>query len=436
MADFDAGDVRLDNPEADRLMVSTPQLWRYLPQLIYYPVRGYGLGIVLVMGFLAWLAGYAGPFGIALMGILFGWLGHYCMHVVSQTANGHAVPPPLGTEVLFQGDKLRFGLLFCYLGTLSLLLIPLLRPEHPAWSMLALVSGIYLFPAFIASLALQPDLLAAINPWTWVRFAWQTGLPYFCTSLLLAGMAFLMSFLSGHAGEVVGCMLTLYTLLFVCHLIGYVAYHRQDEIDLAVAVQRPTAELTAALEQVERLKEVLAIVDRHLEAKAPRTALEALMADDGTELANPRGYHEDLFEALRQRRQDALSLLQADRLLQLLAKEKRYSHALDICEQCLDISRDYVPQPASLMVPLAEQAWRDKRLALFVRIADRVQACLPGSDEAVSIQFLKAQMLVQQKQDAAALAILTPLVGRTTHPLHARIKALHQALASLKTPRA
>ena len=187
MAEFDAGDLRLDHPEADRLMVSTPQLWRYLPHLLWYPVRGYGLGIVIGMGLLAWLAGYAGPFGIALTGILFGWLGHYCMHVVTHTATGHAMPPPLGTEVLFQGDKLRFGLLFCYLGTLSLLLVPLFKPDHAGWLVAVLILGVYLFPAFIAALALQPDLLGVINPWTWIRFAWQMGLPYFGASLVLAG---------------------------------------------------------------------------------------------------------------------------------------------------------------------------------------------------------------------------------------------------------
>jgi hypothetical protein len=70
-----------------------------------------------------------------------------------------------------------------------------------------------------------------------------------------------------------------------------------------------------------------------------------------------------------------------------------------------------------------------------------VQTCLAGSDEAVSMQFLKAEMVVEQMQghrgsDAAALAILTPLLKHTTHPLAARIAALHQALASLKSPRA
>ena len=112
------------------------------------------------------------------------------------------------------------------------------------------------------------------------------------------------------------------------------------------------------------------------------------------------------------------------------------SRALDICELCLDVSRHYVTQPASLMPQLAEQAWRDKRMPLFARITDQVLVALPGSDEAVSVQFLKAQMLVQDKKDAAAVALLAPLMARTAHPLHARIAALHQALASLKTPRA
>jgi hypothetical protein len=51
------------------------------------------------------------------------------------------------------------------------------------------------------------------------------------------------------------------------------------------------------------------------------------------------------------------------------------------------------------------------------------------------VQFLKAQALVAQKQDGAALALVTPLLGRTAHPWAQRIQALHKALSGLQKPR-
>jgi len=432
MADFDAGDVRLEDPEADRLMVSTPQLWLYLPKLLYYPVRGYALGTVIVMGALIWLAGYSGVFGLALAGVVFGWMSYYSMGVVERTATGHAIPPPFGTEVLFQGEKLRLGLLVIYIATVLMMALAATRPGSPGWGVVVFIAGVYLFPAFLASLALQPDLLSAMNPWTSIRFVLHTGLPYLIACLVLAGVGFLAVILAGHVGSVISSMLLVYTLLFICHLIGYVAYHRQDEIGLAVSVTRPTPELTAALEQAERVKEVLAEVDRCLASREPRTARDVLMADDGSELMNPRGFHEDLFEGLRQRHQDALSLVQAGRLIQLLAQEKRYPRALDIWEQCLDFAKDFVPEPASLAGTLAEQALKDKRMALFTRLDAAVRTRQPQGEAVVALQFLKAQALVSQKQDAAALALLTPLLSASTHPWASRIQALHKALAGMQ----
>ena len=436
MTDFDAGDVRLDDPEADRLMVSTPQLWLYLPKLLYYPLRGYALGTVVIMGALIWLAGYSGVFGIALTGVVFGWMSYYAMGVVERTATGHAIPPPFGTEVLFQGEKLRLSLLVAYIATVLTMTLAATRPGAPGWGLVVFIVGVYLFPAFLASLALQPELLTAMNPITSLKFVWQTGLPYLIACLVLAGVGFVAVALAGHVGSIITSMLMVYTLLFVCHLIGYVAYHRQDEIGLAVSVERPTPELTAALAQAERLKEVLAEVDRHLAAQEPRAARDALLADDGAELANRRSFHEELFEALRQRHQDALSLVQAGRLIQLLAREKRYARALDIWEQCLDFAKDFVPEPASLAGPLAEQALRDKRMALFARLDAAVRARQPQGEAAVALQFLKAQALVAQKQDGAALALLTPLLSASAHPWAARIQALHKALSGLKRPSA
>ncbi len=149
--EFDAGDVRLDDPEADQLMVTTPEVWRYLPKLLYYPVRGYALPIVIVIGALVWICGYAGIFGIAASGIVFGWMGYYSMGVVTRTALGHAIPPPLGTEVLFEGEKLRLAMLVMYIVAVLMMAYGATRPGQAGWGILVFVVGVYLLPAFLAS---------------------------------------------------------------------------------------------------------------------------------------------------------------------------------------------------------------------------------------------------------------------------------------------
>lgn len=432
MAEDEARDVRLQDPEADQLMVTTPQIWRYLPWLFYYPLRGYAMPIVVVMGVLIWICGYAGIFGFAASSILFGWMGYYSMGVVSRTAQGFAIPPPLGTEVLFEGEKLRLAMLVMYIVSVLLMTVAATRPGHPGWGVLVFIVGVYLLPAFLASLALQPDLLSALNPLVSLGFVWHTGFAYLLACLALAGAGFLGVLLSGHLAGIFTSMLLVYGLLFICHLIGYVAYHRQDQLNLAVSVQRPTAESIAAEQQAVRMQALLAELDKQLAAKNPQAARDAMLKETGTDLANPRGFHEDLFEALRMRHQDALSLVQGIRLIQLLIHQKRIPRALDICELCLDVSAQFMPHPPALTVPLAEEALRDKRMALFARLDTLVEQRLPGTDEAASLQFLKARGLVEQHQDAAALALVTPLLTRENHPWRARIVALHGALSGLQ----
>ena len=433
MADSEHSDVRLDDPEADQLMAATPELLLYLPKILWYPLRGYGLMVTITFGVALWIIGYAGVWGIPAAGIIFGWMGYYFMDVVQRTAMGHAIPPPMGSEVMFQGDKLRLGMLVAYLGGVVLLALSARHAGEKGLTVAIICAGIYLLPAYLAALALQQEAYMALNPWTLVKFLWHTGFAYALAALLLAAVGFAGIGLAGHLSAITSDLLLVYGLIFVCHMVGFVAYHRQDALGIAVAVEKPTEETRAAVEQAQRLGTLLKAMDKHLEAKDPRSARDALLREDASDVANPRAFQEELFEALRLRHQDDLSLVQGARLMELLVREKRLPRALDIYEQCLDVSKDFLPPP-TLIPSLAEQAFRDKRMALFARIADTVQAARPNGDEAVSIQFLKAQGLVQQKQDAAALALVTPLLQRSNHPWAARIQALHKALSAVQKP--
>src|SRR5262249_38251193 len=98
----------------------------------------------------------------------------------------------------------------------------------------------------------------------------------------------------------------------------------------------------------------------------------------------------------------------------------------------LDVSKDYLPEPPAVVALLAEQAIREKHLAVFTKLDAAVRARAAGGEAAVSLQFLKAQALVAPKQDRAALALLTPLLAATAHPWAARIQALHKALAGMQ----
>ncbi|HEY4126807.1 MAG TPA: hypothetical protein VGN70_02040 [Gammaproteobacteria bacterium] len=427
-----ARDFRLDDPEADQLMAETPELLLYLPRLLAYPVRGYGLMVTITLGIALWIIGYAGVWGIPAAGIIFGWMGYYFMDVVQRSAVGHAIPPPMGSEVMFQGDKLRLAMLVGYLGAFVLLVLSAYHADQKGLGIFLFALGVYCLPAFLASLALQPDALSVLNPLLMLKFMWHTGLAYFFAATVLAVVGFLGIALSGRVSALSSDILLIYGLIFVCHMVGYVAYHHADQLDIAVQVEKPTDETRAEATQAMRVAEVMAEVDRHLEARETKAARDVLLSDDGAELANPRAFHEELFEALRLRHQDALSMVQAQRLIRLLLLQKRVARALEICEQCLDLDKAFLPDTPGAVGLLAEQALKDKHLKFFTALGAAVHARAPQGDDAVSLQFLKAQALVAQKQDGVALALLTPLQSRGNHPWAPRIQALYKALQAMQ----
>ena len=431
MTEDDARDLRLDDPEADQLMAATPSLFAYLPQLIRYPVRGYATGVTLVIGVAFWILGYSGIFGIAAAGVMFGWMGFYLIKVVEETALGHAIPPPLGIDALYQTDQVRLLVIVVYVFAVVALTAGAAHNGAVGEALLLCAAGVYLLPALVASLALQPTLLSALNPWSLLRFMYYTGWPYPVACLLLAGMGAATVLLAGHVAGAFSDMCVVYGLIFVCHLVGYVIYHRHEELGIAVMVQKPTDESRAREVQERRQRTLLTHIDARLEAKDTQAARDELLAENGADLINPRLFHEELFEALCLRHQDALSMVQGARLMDVLMREKRVHRALEIYEQCLDLSADFEPQPLAFTVPLAEQALQGQRQSLFERIAAGVRTRHPGSDEAAALQFLQARLMAERKQDDAALALVEPLLARQNHPWRARIVALHTALIGL-----
>lgn len=434
MTEDDARDLRLDDPEADRLMAETPSLIAYLPQLFRYPVRGYALGVTLVIGVAFWILGYSGIFGIAAVGVMFGWMGFYLMLVVEQTARGHAIPPPLGIDALYQADQGRLLVIVSYVLAIVMATANAAHDGRGGEALLICAAGVYVLPALVASLALQPSLLSALNPISLLRFMIYTGVPYLVACLLLAGLAVTTVLFAGRLYGAFSDMFVVYGLVFVSHLVGYVVYHRHEDLGIAVDVKKPTDESRAREIQERRQKTLLAHIDAHLAAKDPHAARDALLAENGADLHNPRLFHEEMFEQLRLRHQDDLSLVAGTRLIQALMREKRVARALDICEQCLDVSKDFEPQPLALSAPLAEQAVASGRLPLFERLAAGVTARHPGGNEAAGLQFLQARLLAERKQDGAALALVTPLLAKADHPWRARIVALHGALSNLRKP--
>lgn len=426
--------LRFQNPDADRRLAEADSLRQYAPQLLRYPVRGYALGVVIVVGILFTLSLRAGIFGIAMDALLAAATCFYLLEVVGDTMTGRARPPVLGTEFFSEIEFGAIALMLVYL--IGLILIPTYLGEFHRNAATLWLSRImlFLFPAFIALLATEEHFWNALNPLKLGVFILQMGWAYLLVCLIMVASLWAARILGAHLLGVLPLMLFLYCAILACHTLGFVAYHRQEQLGLSVAVEKPTENTRKIAEREAALKRLLNRVDRLVAARNARAAAPLILTP-AEEPVEPQYFYQELFEALHRRRDWALMLITGTRLIAVLAQHKHYKHALDIYEQCLDVTPQFEPRDANLALTLAQVALQSKRFTLFEKIAGGISVRHSGTELTTSLQFLRARYLAEfKKDDVGAIALLDPLLAEKNHPWHARIHGLHVALSGTPMP--
>ena len=411
---------------ADRRMAETGSLLAYLPRILLYPLTGHAPGALLLFSVFLWL-GMQSVYGIALFAIAAPWVFHYAEGIIDRTANGQATPPRFGGDMIFLGSNWS-----AFRPLVGVALIATgwfyARELGPAAQLAVLVLGAVLFPAFLLVLVVRDSLLAAVSPRQLLATIVGVGRAYAVICLILSAVAAALLYAANQALQFGLLFVAIYLWLMSFHLLGYIAFHRAEQIGLHATGGARTEATQRMEEQNARLAVVLRNVDAALQGKDLDGAARALCADPGGP-ADVRLYHEELFEQVQRRRKVELVHLQGQRLITRLLWEKRVERALDVAETCFDAHRDFGPEHAEQAVPLAEAALRAKRLGLFERLTHDAATRHAGTQAAASLLFLTARYWCDVRRDEArAREILKPLLSQTGHPQHRQFAAYARAL--------
>ncbi|MGQ0586620.1 MAG: hypothetical protein ACT4PK_05415 [Gammaproteobacteria bacterium] len=414
------------NAAADRRMAETGQLVKYLPRILLYPLSGHALATLVLLGCLL-LLGMQSIFGVALLAITAPWTFQYAEAVIEQTASGRATPPQFGGEMIFLGSN--FNAFRPLVGVaLAVSGLAVARQYGAGAEIAVLALTAFLFPAFMLVLTVDNKLLEALNPFRLGSVILAVGGVYWVLCLLLALAAVGVAVSVNSGVEAVAIFGSIYLWLVAFHLLGYITFHRAEQLGFEVKHGAVTEASRAMELQVERLAAVVRNVDAALNAKDLDGAGRALIADPGGP-ADPRLFHEELFEQVQRRRNIALVHLQGQRLLGLLVREKRLARALDVAETCFDAHRDFQPDTPAQAIALAEAALQARRDGLFARLTHDAATRYAATPAAVSLQFLAAKHACEhQRDEARARELLQPLLAQTAHPQHRQIAALARIL--------
>jgi hypothetical protein len=410
---------------ADARLAATPALWAYLPWILAYPLRGHALAVLLMIVLFVRL-GSQNMMGIPLLAIIAIWSLHYLLNVIARSAAGRALPPPMSANVVFLDAAKTFkSLLLPALVISAAAALERHGQRHGAVAVLTL--GAFVLPAYFLLLAFSDKLFTAINPLQWLQVIAVTGLPYLASCGLLALAVSAWLWLSSALGLTLIVAAGVYLTLMIGHLLGTVAYHRHERLGIDVEVHHPE-EQRREQDAKDKLAGLLLRIEHSLRRNDAEGAERTLLAEQD-DSGNPRLFHELLFERLLALGDARLIHAQGRRLLSLLLREKRSPRALEVYEICCDRHPRFEPASAQELAALATTALSLDYHELFAQLLADLQARYASDPAITAVLLEQAHYLCERKHDdAAALAILRPLLQQSQHPLHAKIASLARAL--------
>jgi hypothetical protein len=434
-----AGEFRMRDDAADDRMAGTPSVLAYAPRLLVYPFTGFGWPVLLLGTPGVWMLAQAVQAfidldvlqmrrwvtGIVLLVMTVVILTYYILRIVEHTASGHATPPPMGGEVLTNIGRV-FGQAMFYPSCVATLCYGL-RDSAAAWWVAGF--AVVLWPAHLLVMATERSVLEGFNPLRLLNAVAGTGPYYVLVCAATAGASWLMLRFASSSYALLSSAAGLYMIMVICHLLGFVAYHRHRELGLDVEVGDPEAKRRKQ-EQAQRLQDLYARIDAYMQGRNVEGAAREMFNEPGGP-DNVLQFHEDLYSRLMTYKYGDLILLQGQRLVTLLLDGRRIARALEVYEACLGRNIHFEPESPRQLEVLAREALNSKYEDLFLKMLRNLETRYPDDPILVSTGLMQARFWSDlRRDDGRALEILLPLLKHEAHPQHGQVVSLVRVLRS------
>jgi membrane protein implicated in regulation of membrane protease activity len=251
----------------------------------------------------------------------------------------------------------------------------------------------FVFPASVAVLGLERNILVAIYPIALARMIRGLGLVYFLVLLVIAAYAFgigmLMRWVSFLPLELA---LAMFGILSVFSVLGGALYERRNELGLET---RRSPERTAELERLAEERESHAqVTDAYGQMRAgSHTKAWALLQDWLASRGHTIADYHWLFEHVAHWHDRRYANRLTEDYLEKLVVLKEYGRALDVVRQRLDQDPSFRPKSAATTLRLAELAAQGGGLPRIARalVAD-FDTRFPGDPSVVAARALAERL--------------------------------------------
>jgi hypothetical protein len=410
--------------------LAPPPFWQQLPRVFKYPAHGDALVKISAYAIAAYVARRFLPFGPILSGLV--WLAFfaYCFGILERTARGHLVAAEVFVNE--RTDKDRRPIMQVAIFIIFILLVALTAAflgKVAGQVMLFLVSLV--IPASIMVLALEERLGAALNPMRLLSTISGIGLPYLALCaflfLLLESAAYLAigldKFLPSWVSGILAGVVSMYFMVSMYYLMGYVLY--QHHAELGVDVQVDTAMAQHNLQKAgagaggKAVPDVLGPETRGLVADGKLEEAAARIENNLRRQWDNNKLHDQYHKLLLLQAVPKAITKHVNEYVPKLMREKRAMRAVEVYEAARKVVPDLMIVDSTLLLPLATQACEQGRDATAFDLLKGFDKRFPESADIPGVYMLAAKILLEKRNDyAMAQKIFLHLAKKfPQHPL-------------------
>lgn len=406
-----------------------PPFWQQLPQVFKYPAHMdalvkifcFALGVFVVETFF-------GALGFILGRLL--WLAFlaYCFGILERTARGHLVAAEVFMNDRHDKDRRPIKQVLIFL-IFILLAAVVAAVAGPVAGQVTLFIVCLVIPASIMVLALDESLRAALNPARILSTIAGIGLPYFalCVFLFLllqsaqylsVGLDF---FLPKWPAEILADIVSMYFMVSMYYLMGYVIYQNHDalgvdvQVDTAMAHQNLQKAGSGGKVEPELLgpETKSLIAEGKLDEAATRIENRMRKEWDNNKL------HDQYLKLLLLQGTPKPITKEVNEYIPKLMREKKAARAVEVYEAARKTVPDLLIADSTLVLPLATQASELRRDATAFELLKGFDKRFPDSADIPGVYMLAARILLEKQNDyAMAQKIFQHLVKKfPQHPL-------------------
>lgn len=396
--------------------------WNRIPAFFQYPLHRAPLLVMSLCTLIPALLTPGWLSGVIIL-ILVLALFKYTYSVINHTAEGRLEPPGLGEAFSGSGFDVAVQQLLVFAILVSLVL----AAAHLGGGLLAFLALAFVvltLPASILVLAMDRQILSAVNPFSLTGIVARIGWPYFVlyghVILLMLASGFVQDLALQHfpawLSQPVAGLITSYFMLVLFHMLGYLLLQYRDELGLDALVVADDAHANRDRSRRREADIDMAIKDGAWE-KVMQLLQEALKArpDDPQRL-------EQLYRLVMALQDPEPLLKNLKRLLPWLCLRRPDALPATL-ERVFSLQPDWLPETPEQTVQCAQALFARGEARLVLKIMKDFHVRFPDYPELASAYLLVARVLANdlQQWDKAA-AFLRFIQQRCAgHPLHAHV---------------